>query len=1000
MGVLLFAAVALIGFRLWMRLRETDLAIERLTERVIALEYERTSEAVPVREGRRVEEAAAGPVPSAPVEPPTKPIVQRPVAPPPFVPPQPAAAPPSPQPTLPPSVIEASPAARVRVDTSSADRDALESRIGSRWLLYVGVVAIVIGVSYFEKLAIDNHWVSETWRVMQGGFAGLVLVLAGLRIAKRGYRLYGQILSGTGVAIMYVSTYAAFNFYQLISQPAAFVVMFAITALGAWLADSQRSQGLALVAVSGGFATPFLLPSATGAEAALFGYDCVLIAGTILLARRRDWPILNIVSYTFTAVTFLSWAAVFYAATKYATTELFLTMFGAMFLYALHSSYQSTNPAAKLQRAVLWTAPFGYYLLSVANLFEHSQALLIYLVMLGLVGIIAGSRTNSWVRLLFWFAVAAPLLVWSDTHGGRAWLVGGLAAWAGVYVLNLAGLFEASLGESPFRDADIALLHLNALAAYLGAYVLIEPVRVVACAPLAAALAILNLGFAFFVKVRQREQALHFVALAATFITIAIALQFDAAWITNGWAAEAVLVTWLGLRERRPWLRFAGLTLFAAAVGRLIGAQLSPPSVGETLLFNVQALSGLFVSGLAYVLAYLHHRYGSDPARRTPVAIALVSGPLLLLSVVAREIVAYWQRHVAPPFEPEAHIIAATLVAGAAIAWLGLRRKQEWVRFIGGAIIAAAAFALFSLQLNAAPAGYVALANGRVATGVVAVLILYGLVVLHRRLGQHIPPLPVNIALLTMAASLLTLSLLTSEIDAFWAIRGAARVWSGTREGLQSVAWAGIGGFLIWYGLSARRWWSRGVGVMLLVVAIYRLVWLHFANPPAGYTILLNGRVLTSVVVIAVLYGLAHVYSLAVDPEEGRSSPATALRLVANALTITLLTSEITAYWHVFDARQVSRSASSDMHFAREMMLSITWAVYATILVIVGLFRKYAPIRYFAMTVFAVTIVKVFAIDLAELDRIYRVLSIIGLGVTLLLTSYLYQRLSAEARQG
>jgi uncharacterized membrane protein len=81
-------------------------------------------------------------------------------------------------------------------------------------------------------------------------------------------------------------------------------------------------------------------------------------------------------------------------------------------------------------------------------------------------------------------------------------------------------------------------------------------------------------------------------------------------------------------------------------------------------------------------------------------------------------------------------------------------------------------------------------------------------------------------------------------------------------------------------------------------------------------------------------------------------------------------------------------------------MLSITWAVYATILVIVGLFRKYAPIRYFAMTVFAVTIVKVFAIDLAELDRIYRVLSIIGLGVTLLLTSYLYQRLSAEARQG
>ncbi len=58
-----------------------------------------------------------------------------------------------------------------------------------------------------------------------------------------------------------------------------------------------------------------------------------------------------------------------------------------------------------------------------------------------------------------------------------------------------------------------------------------------------------------------------------------------------------------------------------------------------------------------------------------------------------------------------------------------------------------------------------------------------------------------------------------------------------------------------------------------------------------------------------------------------------------------------------------------------------------------GLRKRYAPIRYFAMTLFVVTIVKVFAIDLAQLDRIYRVGSVIGLGVMLLLTSFLYQRL-------
>jgi len=45
-----------------------------------------------------------------------------------------------------------------------------------------------------------------------------------------------------------------------------------------------------------------------------------------------------------------------------------------------------------------------------------------------------------------------------------------------------------------------------------------------------------------------------------------------------------------------------------------------------------------------------------------------------------------------------------------------------------------------------------------------------------------------------------------------------------------------------------------------------------------------------------------------------------------------------------------------------------------------------------AIVVFAVTIFKVFALDMAQLDRIYRVSSVIGLGILLLLTSYLYNR--------
>jgi uncharacterized membrane protein len=70
----------------------------------------------------------------------------------------------------------------------------------------------------------------------------------------------------------------------------------------------------------------------------------------------------------------------------------------------------------------------------------------------------------------------------------------------------------------------------------------------------------------------------------------------------------------------------------------------------------------------------------------------------------------------------------------------------------------------------------------------------------------------------------------------------------------------------------------------------------------------------------------------------------------------------------------------------------VTWAAYATGAIVAGIRRRYAPARYFAMVVFALTIAKVFLVDMAELERVYRIVSIIGLGVMLLATSYMYER--------
>ena len=156
---------------------------------------------------------------------------------------------------------------------------------------------------------------------------------------------------------------------------------------------------------------------------------------------------------------------------------------------------------------------------------------------------------------------------------------------------------------------------------------------------------------------------------------------------------------------------------------------------------------------------------------------------------------------------------------------------------------------------------------------------------------------------------------------------------------------------------------------------------------------LFNPHAAAAAVVAALCYVLAWLYYRASDAPDRDIAIAAAL-VIAQFVTLALLTSEIYAYWPFREG-----------HLARELMVSVTWGIYATVLIVVGLRFRYAPIRYFAMVVFAVTTLKVFAGDMAQLERIYRVSSVIGLGILLLLTSYLYNRskrgpLSGRGRTG
>jgi len=78
--------------------------------------------------------------------------------------------------------------------------------------------------------------------------------------------------------------------------------------------------------------------------------------------------------------------------------------------------------------------------------------------------------------------------------------------------------------------------------------------------------------------------------------------------------------------------------------------------------------------------------------------------------------------------------------------------------------------------------------------------------------------------------------------------------------------------------------------------------------------------------------------------------------------------------------------------YARDLTRSVAWGVYALVLLVVGMRRDRKGLRYFSLGAMLLTIAKVFLYDLANVGGIYRSLSFLGLAVSLILVSLLYQR--------
>ena len=111
-----------------------------------------------------------------------------------------------------------------------------------------------------------------------------------------------------------------------------------------------------------------------------------------------------------------------------------------------------------------------------------------------------------------------------------------------------------------------------------------------------------------------------------------------------------------------------------------------------------------------------------------------------------------------------------------------------------------------------------------------------------------------------------------------------------------------------------------------------------------------------------------------------------------NLLALLALHFEVLGYFQQQLALAYSYRERHSIETVRDFAYSAVWMFYGSGLMVIGFWKRSAFLRWQAIILLAVTVLKVFLVDINTLERGYRIAAFIVLGAILLAVSFFYQR--------
>lgn len=153
------------------------------------------------------------------------------------------------------------------------------------WLGIIAVVCFILAAGFIIKLSIESGWLTPERQVDIAALFGIALVGAGFVLLDYD-RKYASHLPAAGIIILYLTAFAVYRFYTIISYQTAIAMTVLVSSLCIWLYVKIKHDLYAIIASIGTYIAPII-----------FGFSVYL---ELLPMEIRPWLFVAIgLSYTF-----------------------------------------------------------------------------------------------------------------------------------------------------------------------------------------------------------------------------------------------------------------------------------------------------------------------------------------------------------------------------------------------------------------------------------------------------------------------------------------------------------------------------------------------------------------------------------------------------------------------------------------------------------------------------------------------------------------------------